>query len=257
MLACRAGYYSSISGSVVCQSCPIGSVSTVASSVCTTCPAGTYSTFWKAYGGYPTTICFNCAAGSVSLPGSSSCTQCPPGFTSSGQGDATCTSCPAGYFLDISNFQCTFCSEGYYAPFPGMTQCLQCSVGTYVNSYPSTYCSLAEIGTYVEFVGSAYISNCPTAKHSGAATCYSFDLPSDDDSPTLGCPVGQYRNSMDSQCIEVVAGFSSPEDDDNVYICDAGSYSNNGAAACTPCAATQLAGGAQCQLGLCVFLLHE
>jgi hypothetical protein len=133
--ACRFGFHTRLSASVVCEPCPLGTVGHHLGG-CRACSPGTF-------GGGQSNNCSICTAGTYSGYGYPSCIPCKQGEYSNGAGSAECRICVAGSFSKKQSSFCSPCSintasnlsmqhacldclSGNVAPLPGMTTCFPC-----------------------------------------------------------------------------------------------------------------------------------
>ncbi len=133
--ACRFGFRTVFSGSVVCEPCPFGMVGHVLGG-CRACSPGTYRSD-------ESSECSSCKAGSYSGHGFPACVPCERGEYSDGVGSTECLICAAGSYSMRQSSNCTPCGintasnlskqhecpaclHGHVAPFLGMTRCFAC-----------------------------------------------------------------------------------------------------------------------------------
>ena len=152
---CRAGTYSSTTGSSVCASCQAGRFSTAIgateAAACTAlCAPGTYSA-----GGW--SACTACDAGTfTSAPGTPlanvggaaaaiACGVCGAGMFSA-VGASTCSECSAGTYAEAGATACAACAPGTYAAGPGLASCSVCAQGL-VASADATACTACWVGS--------------------------------------------------------------------------------------------------------------
>ncbi len=137
--ACKFGFRTVFSGSVVCEPCPFGMVGHLLGG-CHACSPGTYRSD-------ESSTCSSCKAGSYSGHGFPACVPCKQGEYSNGVGSAECHFCAPGTYSKRQSSNCTPCGintasnlsmqpacptclSGHIAPFSGMTQCSACPNGT-------------------------------------------------------------------------------------------------------------------------------
>jgi hypothetical protein len=238
---------------VYTSTCSCSEVSTICGAgyyldtgVCAIAPAGYYSPA-------DNNTLYECGSNTMwSTAGSASCNAVATGYYTTGGTQTTrtgqsqcacgtyCTSgsqynCAAGYYgatvgLSVSSCTGTCGSNDYYSS-AGSCACSQVAPGEYTTGGTSTTRTgkaTCEEGYYCPGPGNGDKYLCPNGTTSPAG---SNDI--SDCAGTLACDGGYY--SLSGTCTCVGDGYYSPVNDDNRYICPAGSYCSGCAAAPTCC----------------------
>ena len=158
----------------VCETCPAGTNSPIASTSSAACinPACN-----AGYTGPDGGTCTACVAGKYKIAtGSAACTDCATGTyltTTGATAAATCVACPAGSNSPISSSApaaCT-CNTGSTGPDGGV--CTSCVTGKYKTATGSATCSNCGTGTYSTTVGATIATTCiacPTNSNSPSSS---------------------------------------------------------------------------------------
>lgn len=137
-----------------------------------------------------------------------------------------CVGCAAGKYKEMGgDYSCIACPPNSYSPNTSSAVC-DCNPG-YTGS-GSLNCTACEAGKYKDTQGSSSCIACPAGKFSGAGATF-----------CRLCVSGTYSGATGvSVCTNCVEGkyFRSPGQTSNVCIsCEAGNYSDAGAAECNLC----------------------
>ena len=264
--SCAVGTYASAQGQSACSSsCSPGTY--LYGGSCVKCTPGTYSTcsgmcygsdsryyYWVPNGSpYPGSGCIGCPAGQFSaLFGATACTKCAAGKYSASvaaQGNS-CVSCGAGTYALEGSSGCAACTGGKYASVQGQSACGTCDVGFYAPS-PAGGCMgncLAGTVMLPGYESAGCLALCFSGTYS---TCVGKCVaPSLDVRCPLKCPAGTYSVEGASACTACAAGSYSPAvGAASCQACAAGTYSAASSATCQRCPAglySTAAGAASC-----------
>lgn len=164
-------------------------------------PASDSTTYFK---------CMPCAPGSYAgWVGADACQACSPGSYQPGLAASACLSCPPSTVSSFGQSQCTPCAPGTYRA--SAAGCVPCLSGQVSQTYGAMACSLCPPNTWSD---------------SGASACQSC--------PTIWATS---PGGTDASGCECIAGMYLDLSGDNVACleCDFGSFSDQGATACTAC----------------------
>jgi len=177
--------------------------------------------------------CFKCPAGYIADDGKAGCTKCGAGMTSNERMDS-CVICPPGTAKFHNKVDCEDCEAGKYA-IGGNIRCDSCAMGQY-SVAAAANCLDCDAGSYARSMATAVCDFCDAGKksQSGEWECEYCD-PGESSQGTYepaGDPTGT-QTAGPITCIPCLAGKRAEEG--LCTDCNAGKYSNEGAALCTLC----------------------
>jgi hypothetical protein len=243
------------SGETTCSRCEEGTYSTAG--LCMPCPAGSSSSAGA-------TSCSLCSVGFfASAMGSRACSPCPPGSQGTAAGATSCSLCAPGTVQpSFGSSTCLSCAQGSFAATSGLAACSTCPVNTFQALTGQSSCSACAATsttggrtgalscTTCLAVGSNGTLNsaktgclrCPPGTYlsnAGSTTCVACAAgtaqPLEGQSACLACPSGFVSTSTRARnCTIAPAGFFAPTAS-SIVRCVAGTFSSEGAAACTNC----------------------
>jgi hypothetical protein len=212
-VACEAGTYKTVRGTVACTLCGSGKYSTASAAtspdVCGDCPRDTNAppgsdeledcTCNVGHTGRDGRACSNCPAGKYkSVTGSAPCTMCVAGkhiLIEESTAVSACTDCPAGTYSASDRSKCKACTyystsavssgvesdcncnAGYTGPDGG--PCVLCTPGYFKSTLGSSSCTECGAGKYATEYGAVSVSmcqNCAMGTYSAATGASSLGL---------------------------------------------------------------------------------
>ena len=261
-LRCAAGSYSLVSQATSCSLCAPGNYQTATGALsCRACDQGTYS---SASGlALP---CALCTAGTYGA--TDACAPCPGGTFATGLGTLAnnCTLCAAGTFSAATGAQtgCQPCDKGFYQPEAGSLLCFACPPDTFLNrtgatlassciycdanretagsnatssdqcvcskGYAGLVCAACPAGAYADETGQSKCTLCPAGTYDPSTSVVHDSAIRCADVPPNGMSLA---GATDFTCL---AGYKKA--DNGLLACEqcpAGSFSQQGDAACTAC----------------------
>ncbi|GMH88575.1 hypothetical protein TrST_g11202 [Triparma strigata] len=211
-------------------------------SVCKTAPAGKKPTLNRQN-------IEDCAAGKYSTGGANECSECRSGETSDAgaAGCRTCATCGLGKYriADCTSeveTQCGDCVAGKASMGGDATSCTECyGEGQYSDSALAAACKIAPAG-FIPTVDHAALEPCPRnffsiGASSNCSPCENGGHSSPGSAACESCSSGKYYDEDSNACQNCPSGKFSASGASSLENCqdcvDAGSYSPEGAAACS------------------------
>jgi hypothetical protein len=187
-------------------------------------------------------FCTLAPAGHYSPDSNNALYRCLAGTFASKKGSETCMACPVGTAASkMGSRTCDPCDEGLYSSQAGWVRCKMCN--------PAVYFGPGSVGV-VRRNGIDYCME-PSPVKPSSLDCGVSNVPCSGGCYVVGnATISNTKNST-RLCSIVPQGFYSPEGDDLLYKCSAGTYASEGSrecALCEPGSATGIAGSGFCQL---------
>lgn len=242
--ACPAGQYAF--NHLICKDCPGGKYSEGARDNCIPCGKGEVAKKKSSsctvcltgqYANHNDNKCKPCKKGTYSLGSADSCTTCLKG-TYSGSGESQCHSCIPGQYFDLTLLTCVDCKPSYYSTRPDI-ECQKCPCNTY-SGFADTSCHVCPAGSLVN------------AAQSG---CGSSPTPPPTFAPSISsrsCLLGQYNDPLLQKCVDCDPGYFTISSTQPCSKCPHGYYSPPNAVfslpygTCKACAEVQTPDKTEC-----------